>query len=309
MTLAFALIIAFWASDSTSARDSQMPALASANWSSENQQSLIGRPPSLAQVQALVNYLRGTDFTVCSFRFANLRNVGTLSLVTFVDEGNGFCNYIDIIDKEDASAFTLNEIEQSRTAGDDYGKAIQDLDSNGASELVVKIDFASYFPGNGYAYFLLWPVIYKWNGGGYVDASDHFRSYYQQLFKTMQHEFEGQAALPACLATAQEAKYKRFLGLDPAAGIKDAITCAGSNSPAERELALLLLSDIGTPEAVQHIQALSHDPNKGISSHARIILARLAMGSPLAAPKLVSIIILPTNPTNTRAVSPDRSLK
>lgn len=111
-TVAFVLISALWASHSALARDIPMPALASASWSSGNQQALSAKPPSLAEVQALVNYLRRADFTVCFFRFVNLRNVGSLSLVTFVDEGSGFCNHIDIIDK-DASGFTLNEIEQS----------------------------------------------------------------------------------------------------------------------------------------------------------------------------------------------------
>jgi hypothetical protein len=270
------------------------------------------------EVQALVNYLRRTDFlnqfegrgvTVCFFRFVNLRNVGTLSLVTFVDEGSGFCDHIDIVDK-DPSGFTLNEIEDSRAGGDEYGEAIQDLDANGVSELVVYNDYASYFSDNGSACFLLWPVIYKWNGGDYVDASDDFRSFYQRLLKTVQQELEGRpviTGLPACLSTtAQEAKIERFLGLNPAAGINDAVTCAGSNSPAERELALLLLADIGTPEAFRHIQALSHDSNKGISGHAKMILARLATGSPLQAPKLVSIIIPPISPTNTSTASPGR---
>jgi len=263
MTLAFGLIGALCAFHFASAQNTPTPGLASASWSSGVEQSLIAKPPSLAEVQALVNHLRRTDFTVCFFRFVNLRNVGTLSLVTFVDEGSGFCNHIDIVDK-DASGFALSEIEESRASGDDYGKAIQDLDASGVSELVVKNDFASYLPDNGSVYFLQWPTIYRWNGSGYVDESNDFRSYYQRLLKATPQELWRRpeiAALPICLDTAEHAKIERFLGLDPEAGFDDAVTCAGNNSPAERELALLLLADIGTPEALRHIQALSHDFN------------------------------------------------
>jgi hypothetical protein len=110
------------------ARTGSLPRLASADWSVAGPTSVGAQPPSLAEVQAFMNYLRQAPYPVGSFRFANLRNTGTLSLVTCVDQSTGFHNYIDIIDKG-PSGFTLYEIEQAppASAGNDYSDLLRDL--------------------------------------------------------------------------------------------------------------------------------------------------------------------------------------
>src|ERR1700722_9552863 len=81
------------------ARNGSLPQFASADWSIAGPMSVGTRRPSLAEVQAFMNYLRPSDDSVGYFRFANLRNTGTLSLVTCVVQVNGLYSYIDIIDK------------------------------------------------------------------------------------------------------------------------------------------------------------------------------------------------------------------
>jgi len=149
----------------------------------------------LAEVQAFTNYLRPAGYPVGYFRFANLRNTGTLSLVTSVNQGNGFDNYIDIIDKS-PSGFTLFEIEQAQTAfaGNDYSDLLGDLDHTGVDELIIQNDLAAYVTA-GVGYFCLWPVIYKWNGSGYVEASGQFKSYYQQRLQTARQELAHRSGL------------------------------------------------------------------------------------------------------------------
>jgi hypothetical protein len=299
--LAILAIILSLSGSQVLARNGSLPRLASEDWSIAGPTSVGTRRPSLAEVQAFMNYLRPSDDPVGYFRFANLRNTGTLSLVTCIIQVNGLYSYIDIIDKG-PSGFTLYEIEQSTmaAAGDDYSKLLGDLDGTGVDELIVQNDLASYVTG-GVGYFCLWPVIYKWNGSGYVEASGQFKSYYQQRLQTARQELARTAAnhsLPACFTTAEGAKTERFLGLDPSAGLGDAMKCAESTKVADRELGLWLLSDIGTPAALAQIQILAHDPDKKISHYSQITLIRMAQGWRSEAPRLVSIII-PSKGTNT----------
>src|SRR5271170_6946312 len=67
------------------ARNGSLPRLASADWSVAGPTSVGARPLSLAEVQAFMNYLRQVGYPVGGFRFASLRNIGTLSLVTCAD--------------------------------------------------------------------------------------------------------------------------------------------------------------------------------------------------------------------------------
>jgi hypothetical protein len=302
--LAILAIILSISSSQVLARNGSLPRLTSADWSVAGPTSVGVRPPSLAEVQAFMNYLRPSDDPVGYFRFANLRNTGTLSLVTCVVQVNGLYSYIDIIDKG-PSGFTLYEIEQARAAfaGNDNSDLLGDLDHTGVYELIVQNDLAAYVTG-GVGYFCLWPVIYKWNGSGYVEASGQFKNYYQQRLQTAQQELARIAAnhaLPACYTTAEGAKTKRFLGLDPSAGLDDAMKCTESAKVADRELGLWLLSDIGTPPALAQIQILARDSDKKISRYAQITLIRMAQGWRSEAPRLVSIII-PSEGTNTGLV-------
>lgn len=125
------------------ARNGSPPRLASADWSVIGPTSVAVRAPSLDEVQAFMNYLRQADHPVRYFRFANLRNTGTLSLVTCVDQGSGFDSYIDIIDKG-PFGFTIDEIEQSTmaSAGNDYSNLLGDLDGAGVYELIVQQNFS-----------------------------------------------------------------------------------------------------------------------------------------------------------------------
>jgi hypothetical protein len=293
------------------AGNGSVPRLASADWSVVGPTSVGVRPPSLAEVQAFMNYLRQAAYPVGYFRFANLRNTGTLSLVTCVNQGSGFDDYIDIIDKGPAG-FTLYEIEQSTmaSAGDDYSKLLADLDGTGVYELIVQHDLATYVTG-GMGYFCLWPMIYKWNGSGYVEVSGQFKSYYQHRLQTLQKELARMPVnhrLPACFTTAESAKTERFLGLDTSAGLGDAMKCAEIAKVADRELGLGLLADLGNPPALAQIQILTHDPNKEISHYSQIILIRLAEGWRLQGPRLVSIII-PCEGTNTNSGAGGRTAK
>ncbi len=267
------------------------PVLASANWSATSAQPLTASTPSSAAVQALVNYLRQADgggFSVCASRFANLRNSGTLSLVATVNQGTGFCNYIDIVDKS-SSGFAIDEIVGSRGSGENLSQVVQDLNGDGIFELIVDTDFTNY---EGASHCVAsWPVIYGWTGSSYADVSAQFKSYYQQQLQTLQQEASptpDDADYAECQA-AETAKIERFLGLNPVAGLDDAIKWAGSTNPAERQFALPILRDIGTPEALADIQTLSHDSSPVVSAMAKLTLAGIAAGPQTNTPQPVTV--------------------
>jgi hypothetical protein len=76
---------------------------------------------------------------------------------------------------------------------------------------------------------------------------------------------------PFCMA-AEAAKIERFLGLTDAA-MNDAVKLAGSEDPQRRELAVCTLVGLGTPEAIEHLRALTDDSNEKVSSLAKDVQA------------------------------------
>jgi hypothetical protein len=74
-------------------------------------------------------------------------------------------------------------------------------------------------------------------------------------------------------AQAEQGKIERFLG-DKDAGMADAIRWADSDNVNQRVFAVGVLMDIGTPDAVEQLKTLSHDPNYDVAISARIFLRR-----------------------------------
>ncbi len=64
---------------------------------------------------------------------------------------------------------------------------------------------------------------------------------------------------------AEAAKIERFLGISRDAGMSDAIKWAKSDDPNERKFAADVLSEIGTPEAIEYLKTLSHDPDPNVA--------------------------------------------
>ncbi|MGB3549199.1 MAG: HEAT repeat domain-containing protein [Candidatus Binatus sp.] len=64
----------------------------------------------------------------------------------------------------------------------------------------------------------------------------------------------------------EAAKIERFLGISRDAGMSDAIKWANSDDPNKREFAADVLSEIGTPEAIEYLKTLSHDPDPNVAA-------------------------------------------
>lgn len=68
---------------------------------------------------------------------------------------------------------------------------------------------------------------------------------------------------------AEAAKIERFLDISSDAGMTDAIKWANSDDPNERELAVYVLQDIGTPDAIEYLRTLSRDTDETVATIAR----------------------------------------
>lgn len=77
---------------------------------------------------------------------------------------------------------------------------------------------------------------------------------------------------------AEAAKMERFLEISRNAGLLDAIRWAKSIKPEERMFASDILANIGTPQAMNYLKKLSHDPNGAVATGAKIWLTEIQQG-------------------------------
>jgi HEAT repeat protein len=77
---------------------------------------------------------------------------------------------------------------------------------------------------------------------------------------------------------AEAAKIERFLGISHEAGMSDAIRWKNSDNADDRSFAAWVLTDIGTPEAMEDLQTLSHDPNSDVATSAKYALEQVGQG-------------------------------
>ena len=283
--LALCYLVA-WSSCALAASSAPTPgsSLALSDWSVKASPNLAVKPPPANVVDAFIQ----TEDTlaigysealkVCSFKFADLRHDGKLSLVAGTDgSGRGLCRQIDIVDK-DRSGFQMYGVTGSIGVGVDVAARIKDIRRNGNLQLVVDEDFTI---DQGSAQCAAsWPVIYAWTGGNYANVSAQFRDFYQQKLASLLAEiprlpsggpgsnpgdqgYEEQARRE-CLE-AETAKIRRLLGVSRDSGMNEAIQWAKSSNPAKRIFAAEILADIGTPDARKYLAVLTKDSDRRVA--------------------------------------------
>jgi hypothetical protein len=141
--------------------------LATADWSISQEQVLNAAPKH--SVWEFVNDAWGPGPIIgklCWFRFADLHHSRELSLAIIYDGGGtADCNDFSVIDKASTG---IEEYDFPGVAD------IKDIKRDGRSELVVGTIFAS---AGRWHCFAMWPVVYVWNGTGYVDVSGQYKSF------------------------------------------------------------------------------------------------------------------------------------
>ncbi len=213
--------------------------LGKADWSVKASPNLEKYPPSEKTVEQFVRsqLARTEDDSVvvdlCSFKFADLRHNGTLSLVAGVDHsGRGLCGSVLILDKND-SDFQTSGIEGANGAGGNVSAAIEDLQNDGKLEIRADRSLGEILGRCG-AFF---PVIYAWRGLAYADVSEQFKDFYRGELNSLEKALaglqpdlgpHGESLGPKECLAAEAAAIQRFLGLSPEAGSDQAIRLANS---------------------------------------------------------------------------------
>lgn len=159
--------------------------LATANWSVNSAHSLAASPPSKSAVWAFVRgpFAGGAD-QVCDFRFANLRNSGTLSLVAVIDiSSTAGCVGTQIFDK------TASGFEQYSTFANtgDLRESIQDINHDGHLELILYGPLAPSV-SSALGCDAEWPIIFAWTGSGYAEVSGQFKGYYKRYLDSLRKQ-------------------------------------------------------------------------------------------------------------------------
>jgi hypothetical protein len=294
---------------SASAVSAGQPDLASADWSLHAAHNLAKNPPAPEAVVTFLRKLNGTPEYpdhVCYARFADLRGSGTLSLVVS-ESGGKYCDPLVI----DRTAGGYQKYSFENTTSYAGGIDVADLGRDGHQEIIVETTLAGSSPTLASCLPTL-EVIYAWTGTNYTDVSSSYKSYYENAFATLRKKTASEKAedqqvaeqmakinaeieklpkspgepppgppsapqdrdLPHC-SELEAAKLERMLGISDSAGIGDAIKWSQSTEAENREVAADLFADIGTPEALEHLRALSRDPDSRVASWAKDDLVHL----------------------------------
>jgi hypothetical protein len=134
---------------------------------------------------------------LCTFRFADLRHSGQLSLVVSYDGGGtADCNYVKIFDKGPVGIANY-DFDATQDLSLD---SIKDLNGDGHDELIMDSGLAG---GGGADHCVAtWPVVYAWNGTGYADVSTEFKGYYRKTLAGLKRQIIPQSSPTP--ASAQE---------------------------------------------------------------------------------------------------------
>jgi hypothetical protein len=279
--------------------------LASYDWSAKASPNLADKPPSM---KVLVSFLNTVDSStggdgdigegesdedhigyVCSFRFADLRRNGSLSLIAGIGvTGRGYCRDVYIVDKN-ASGFEIYSSGGTPGDGGDIAGSLKDLRHDGSLEFLID-DSLGDLQGKCAA---KWTAIYAWTGRGYTKVSDKFKDFYRERLDSINKKIP--TLQPCCVSggpslndkeclQAEAAKIQRFLGVSPEAGIEQAIGLAKSKDPGEREFAASLLGQIATPTAKKYLETLAKDSAGNVAYIAKYCLAAVAKGGLSDAP-------------------------
>jgi hypothetical protein len=284
MLRAIAIMLAFCAMTSfadASQADLRQSRLGSSDWSVKASPNLGQNPPPRKAVEDFIfsfespsdaELSKEAGVYVCSFRFADLRHNGVLSLVYtpgIIDRPS--CRGLSIVDKTSSGFESFGE---SGEIGTDAAAAIQDLRHDGHLEILLPYGLAT-FPQTCAAN---WTAIYAWTGVNYTNVSDQFRDFYQRRLDQLDQIIPALRPTPdksgyslsdkECLE-AEASAIKRFLGVSPDAGIEQAIRLANSKDRLAREFGTVLLIKLGTASAREQLQKLTNDPDWAVRTEAK----------------------------------------
>ncbi len=280
--LAFALTIPA----SAESADPLPPAakdLASYDWTTHAKRNLADHPPPDDVVSQFLNSMvsePGIPMALCSFRFADLKHNGVLSLVLGADvSGRGLCRQFYVVDKG-PHGFQTFGLDGEWGQGSDVANEIEDAGNDGHLELLYQDQLSSRVTGCVPS----WTVLYGWTGRGYTDVSARYKNFYRKRLIEIQiklaakpQEGTDEAQEQNCLIV-EAARIRQFLGIYSNAGVDKLARLSRSGDPADRESAAYQLAAIATPEARELLKTLSNDPDAAVAYMGKHYLAQVKAG-------------------------------
>lgn len=255
--------------------------LGSSNWSLDASPNLAkNSPPGKAVEDFIFSFQSPSEAElskeagvyVCSFRFADLRHNGLLSLVFtpgIIDRPS--CRGLSILDKTSSG---FESFGASGEIGTDAASAIQDLHHDGHLEILLPYGLAT-FPQTCAAN---WTAIYTWTGVNYTNVSNQFRDFYQRRLDQLDgiipalgpaQDQNGYSLSDKECLEAEASAIKRFLGVSPDAGVEQAIRLSNSKDRLAREFGAVLLINIGTASAREQLQQMTNDADWAVRTCAK----------------------------------------
>lgn len=248
----------------------------------------MSNPPPQAIVESFLSSVQtsvwgdsdlGSGESVCSFRFADLRHDGFLSLVAGIGVTERSCSNIYIVDKT-ASSIEIYLSGGANDAGRDVSASITDLRRDGNLEFLLEDELGS-IAGQCSAG---WTAIYAWTGSNYTNVSDRFKDFYQQRLDSLNKKisalqpflYQGASYEPPekeCLQ-AEAAKIQRFLGISSEARLDQAVHLANSKDWRKRNFGAEILGDIGTPKARRYLETMVKDSDLYIAKATLSVLSK-----------------------------------
>ncbi|MGH7778408.1 MAG: HEAT repeat domain-containing protein [Candidatus Binataceae bacterium] len=248
----------------------------------------VGGDPDLAENET---DLQQNEY-VCSFRFANLRRDGFLSLIAGIGEtGRSSCSEVYIVDKN-SSGFEIYYTAGATDAGSNVAGSIKDLRQDGHLELLVDSGLGSIANRCN----ANWTAIFAWTGSDYANVSEQFKFFYQKKIESLEKRISalqpirGAAGVLSepldkeCLQ-AEAGRIQSFLGLPSEAAEDQAIRLSSSKDSKQREFAAEILGIIGTPRARIYLKTLSKDSDAEVTYTAKATLSALSKGPIPDAPR------------------------
>lgn len=259
--------------------------LGSYDWSVDASPNLANKPPSRKIVEDFIDSLQPADsgdvalekeagVYVCSFRFADLRHDGSLSLVFGIGiKDRPSCRAVGIVDKTKLG-FESYGSGGAIGAGGDVSDDIEDLNHDGHLEFLLQYGLAT-FPQRCAAN---WTAIYAWTGANYTNVSDQFKDFYRHRLDQLNKIIPAlqptrgangyELSDKECLG-AETSAIEIFLGVSPDAGLDQAIRLTNSDDRLARQFGTILLIQIGGPNARTQLQKLVHDSDYGVATYAK----------------------------------------